>query len=474
MATNGSGSGPAAVYVRISEDRGDEHLGVDRQERECRKLAAQLGWKVGEVYRDNDLSAFKAVRRPNYERLIADIEAGRWQRLLLVHSDRLYRRTAELERLIPILEGVEIRTVRAGDVDLSTATGRMTAKIVGATNQHESERTGERIRAKMAELVNNGAWKGGPRPFGWTGDGVTEVPAEVALLREARDRVFQGDSLRSICMDWQERGIRSARGREIQPTTLRKMLTSNRLVGRYAHRNGTLIGKGQWAAIMSEEDWAHLRVILLDTSRNTRGRREARTYLLTGGLLVCGLCGSRMFGRPAFGGRPTPYYGCKKATGYPGCGQVHARMPWVDELVERSVVERLSSTEFAKRRKRMLTNAPDLAEAVAELTAVQDRITELAATYGEGAITKGEWLTAKRRLEPRIEAAQRTLDSAQNDLGLAAATLDAAELVSDWAELAIARRRAVIRLLVERVEVHPHRGPVRHADPDRVKIVWRL
>ncbi len=67
----------AAVYVRISQDRGGAGLGVDRQENECRALAERLGWRVIEVFGDNDLSAFSGRRRPAYERMLHDIEAGR-------------------------------------------------------------------------------------------------------------------------------------------------------------------------------------------------------------------------------------------------------------------------------------------------------------------------------------------------------------------------------------------------------------
>ena len=54
----------AAIYVRISQDRGGAGLGVERQEHECRALAQRLGWTVVDVYCDNDLSAFSGRRRP--------------------------------------------------------------------------------------------------------------------------------------------------------------------------------------------------------------------------------------------------------------------------------------------------------------------------------------------------------------------------------------------------------------------------
>src|SRR5436309_12465941 len=116
---------PAAIYTRISSDPDDLKLGVQRQEDDCRELATRQGWQVSRVYTDNDLSAAKkGVRRPEYERLLKDIEAGTVWRLIIDKPDRLYRRNVELEHLIDVVEGaghpVEIAVVKQAGIDLST------------------------------------------------------------------------------------------------------------------------------------------------------------------------------------------------------------------------------------------------------------------------------------------------------------------------------------------------------------------
>src|SRR5688572_22951930 len=65
----------AAVYTRISDDSLGTGLGVARQEADCRALAERLGWQVAEVYSDNDQSAFNGTSRPQYLRMLADLEA---------------------------------------------------------------------------------------------------------------------------------------------------------------------------------------------------------------------------------------------------------------------------------------------------------------------------------------------------------------------------------------------------------------
>ncbi len=66
----------AAIYARISADVEGTGLGVTRQLEDCRKLAADRGWAVGDEYVDNDVSAFSGKRRRDYERMLADLASG--------------------------------------------------------------------------------------------------------------------------------------------------------------------------------------------------------------------------------------------------------------------------------------------------------------------------------------------------------------------------------------------------------------
>src|ERR1700739_1529414 len=149
----------AAIYVRISQDREGAGLGVQRQEADCRKLAKQLRWKVSGVYVDNDISAYSGKRRPRYEDLLADIEAGAVTGVLAWHPDRLHRSPLELEHYINISErhGVTTHSVTAGRWDLSTASGRYNARNIGNSARYESEHKGERIRAARVQQAKHGA-----------------------------------------------------------------------------------------------------------------------------------------------------------------------------------------------------------------------------------------------------------------------------------------------------------------------------
>lgn len=86
------------MYARISSDQDGTALGVNRQLEDCRRLAGDLGWPVGEEYVDNDVSAFSGKRRPGYEQMLADIADGSRDAVIVYHADRLTRRPIELEQ----------------------------------------------------------------------------------------------------------------------------------------------------------------------------------------------------------------------------------------------------------------------------------------------------------------------------------------------------------------------------------------
>src|SRR5262245_33063122 len=140
----------AAIYTRISNDHASDRLGVSRQEQDCRLLCQQRGWEVVSVFEDDDRSAFAGRPRPGYLKMLERLELSDVRAIVAWHPDRLHRSPLELEDFIDLIErtGATVATVQGGDYDLSMASGRMTARVVGAVARHESEHKSERLRRK--------------------------------------------------------------------------------------------------------------------------------------------------------------------------------------------------------------------------------------------------------------------------------------------------------------------------------------
>jgi site-specific DNA recombinase len=92
----------AAISCRISEDKVGAGLGVARQREDCEALTAKRGWDLVGLYVDNDVSAYSGKKRPEYRRLLDDMEAGKVDAVVAWHTDRLHRSPRELEEFIDI------------------------------------------------------------------------------------------------------------------------------------------------------------------------------------------------------------------------------------------------------------------------------------------------------------------------------------------------------------------------------------
>jgi len=222
----------AAIYARISSDPEGDRLGVTRQTEDCQALAERKGWPVGEVYIDDDRSAYSGKPRPEYRRLLDDVASRRVDALLVYNLDRLHRQPRELEAFFDVVDraGLSALATVEGDINLGSHDGRFHARIMGAVARKSSDDLSRRIKRKNEERAKAGLPTGGGfRPFGYRPDRVTVDPGEAALVREASSRVLAGDAVRSIAADWNERALTTPAGRPWTIQSLRRVLVAPRL-----------------------------------------------------------------------------------------------------------------------------------------------------------------------------------------------------------------------------------------------------
>jgi site-specific DNA recombinase len=453
----------AAIYCRISRDRHGDLLGVDRQERACRELVERRGWSVAGVYVDDDVSAYSGRRRPQYEAMLDDVKNGSADVIVALHVDRLHRRPVELEHFIDVVEttGCQVETVNAGKLDLSTRSGRTTARLLGAVARDESEAKSERLRAKHAELVERGRWKGGPRPYGdrATGGGELEVDeAEAAIIREAARRVEAGDSLHAVVQDLNARGVATAQGAAWRPQTLKRILTAWTVAGRREHK-GQDAGPAVWAPILDRETHRKLRALVLDPSRS---RVQPARVALLASLTRCGRCGTKLVTQRRQTGKRV--YVCPGWLD--GCGRLSIQADPLEELVVEAVLQAVDGPRLAEVAAEAETGVDD------EAVSARARMAELAEMWAAGEITRDEWSVARKRLEAVVEASERRTARSTRRSVLAPYAASGG-LREAWPALtSLDLRRSIISAAVERVTVNPtdKRGP--HFDPERVDVVW--
>jgi site-specific DNA recombinase len=147
------------TYARISDDAEQLGLGVSRQQDDTRKLVELRGWTLADTYLDNDVSAYQPkVIRPDFERMLADLEMGVVQGIAVYDLDRLARQPADLERIISIYDRKPLvfATVQ-GDIDLSTPDGRTMARVMVAFANKASMDTARRVAARSSKRPRTGS-----------------------------------------------------------------------------------------------------------------------------------------------------------------------------------------------------------------------------------------------------------------------------------------------------------------------------
>ena len=410
-----STSARAAIYARISRDQQGQGLGVDRQEQLCRTLAESLGLEVGEVYTDNDISAYSGRRRPAYEKMLDDIQAGRIGAVLCYHSDRLMRRTRELERYIDICRprGVVTHQVTAGLLDLSSATGLAVAKTVAAWSQHESDHKGERIAAQKAQAAAAGKFLGGRIPWGWhrTAAGIEVEPVAGKHILDGTLAIIAGKSLIGVTRAWAASGAVSLSGKAMNTTQVRRVLLRPRNAGLMTF-HGEVVADS-WPAILPLETFRQCEAIL--TSPDRPQQSEAKFKYLLSGIVKC-FCGRYMTGFGAEGYRRS--YRCKihQEGGKYVAGHANRAMAPLDDYVLRMAAAWLDREDF---KAAIIADAQTLAdkEAPAESSDIAELVSRknsLARMFAQGLIGESQLIEGSREIEQKLNAMK---DAAAANMG---------------------------------------------------------
>ena len=476
----------AAVYLRISADRTGEQLGVARQREDCEKLCADKGWRPVE-YLDNDVSASSGKKRPAYERMVTDIRDGKIGAVVAWDLDRLHRRPIELESFMALADDqhLALATV-SGDVDLSTAQGRLIARLKGSVAAHESEH--KVARQKRAAIQK--AKQGRPQWRYATGyvDGKPD-PKYARLLTKVYRLILSGGSLKDGCKILNdEHAYRQTVRRPVDPITgekgfvveerpwtepqLSAFLRKPRNCALRSHTDTatgvtTIVGNGTWEPLVDEDLWRSVQDVLVH-----RSGRPYRKHLLSGGVLGCGKCGHHLGAQHT--GKGAVQYACKKCHGIGIAGE-HVE-PWVLALIG----ERLARSDAADLLHAQQHDTADAELIREQVRTLNERLAGLGRDHGNGLLSALQVKEASDVINAQlaeIENARRDRDMVHKFDGI---RLGTPEAIDDVRGLTPDRLRAVIAVIAETTVQRAdkaagiRKGQLgRTFEEERMKVVWR-
>ena len=289
-----------AVYCRVSSDeRLDQSFNSIDSQKEAGhafiKSQSHEGWiAVADDYDDGGFSGGN-MERPALKRLMADIQMGKVDIVVVYKIDRLTRSLPDFAKLVEVFDrsGVSFVAVTQ-QFNTTTSMGRLTLNILLSFAQFEREVTGERIRDKIAASKAKGMWMGGVPPLGYD---VVERKLivnerEAALVRDIFRRYGEHGSAARLVREldieghttkaWVTQTGRQRPGRTIDQQYLFTMLRNRIYLGEISH-NGQWYS-GQHEAIVAPGLWdgAHA---FIDRRKQAPREHAAKHPALLAGLL---------------------------------------------------------------------------------------------------------------------------------------------------------------------------------------------
>ena len=140
------------------------------------------------------------MERPGLKALLADVEAGVIDVIVVYKGDRLTRSLADFAKIIERLDAKNASFVLVTQAfNTTTSMGRLTLNVLLSFAQFEREVTGKRIRDKIAASKKKGLWMGGPVPYEVVDRKLIPVPEEAERVRTIMRRYIASRSAMVAC-----------------------------------------------------------------------------------------------------------------------------------------------------------------------------------------------------------------------------------------------------------------------------------
>jgi site-specific DNA recombinase len=281
----------SAIYTRKSSEEGLDQAfnSLDAQRDACSAYIASQrseGWvQLANRYDDGGVSG-GTLDRPALQRLLADIEDGLVDVVVVYKIDRLSRALMDFAKLVEIFERSNVTFVSVTQAfNTTTSMGRLTLNILLSFAQFEREVIGERIRDKIAASRKRGMWMGGVVPLGYRVlDRMLVIEEkEAAVVRMIFERFLELGSTALLAKSVAAAGIRGRRGKPLNKGSLYKLLANRTYIGEVSHKGANYPGQHQ--PIIGRKIWDKVRSIPQQSPRVRAGRTRAATPALLKGLL---------------------------------------------------------------------------------------------------------------------------------------------------------------------------------------------
>lgn len=301
-----------AIYTRksVAEGLEQEFNSLDAQRESAEAYIAsqkQEGWSCLDQHYDDGGFSGGNLERPAMRQLLADVEAGKIDVVVVYKVDRLSRSLLDFARIMEVLDkhGVSFVSVTQ-QFNTTSSMGRLTLNILLSFAQFEREIISERTRDKMGAARKKGKWVGG-RPFlGYDiapeGRALVVNETEAERVRGIFGLYLDHQSIKNTAEELNNRGWTLKQwttqkgklhgGGRFTKSSLHGLLTNVAYIGKVNYQGH--VADAEFPAIVSKEVFEAAQKCLMENSRTSGARVRNRYSALLRGILRCGHCDRSM------------------------------------------------------------------------------------------------------------------------------------------------------------------------------------
>jgi site-specific DNA recombinase len=492
-STNGNGPERVALYLRVSSEEQRDAGTIQTQREFLNNYVDLYGQTIVDAYADEGVSGTVPLHeRPEGRRLLEDAKARRFDAVLVYRLDRVGRKLLVVADAHDRLEeaGVSLKSATE-PLDTSTPAGRMYFQMLASFAEFERETIRQRTSDGLQRAFRNGKHLG-VLPFGYDIDEAGNfviVPDEAEIVRQIIANIAEGTTLYAEAQRLNDEGIPSPghryrgkprkHGASWLHSTLARIVRQSAYAG--THRVRTKHGEVERPVPAIVDPALQQRAIArLAENKQYSGGKRVRNYLLRG-LIVCGRCGVNYVGFPAKTGHYRYHkYACtrwkkryERRAMELNCPRVSGN--WLEGIVWADVKRFLSDPGAILERVREQRGSDDerlqlearhanLSKRLAAKSAEKDRYVR---AFAQGHISEEELAEYVTDLKTKIDTLKLLIASVESDLAAREHDRLTAESAEAWlltlrervseveadTDEAFAKRRELVRLLVERIDV---------------------
>lgn len=309
-----------AIYTRKSTEHNLdlEFNSLHAQREACEAyIKSQLheGWQLVPDHYDDGAFSGASLDRPDLQRLLADIAAGRVDNVVVYKVDRLTRSLTDFAKLVELFDkhGVSFVSVTQS-FNTTTSMGRLTLNVLLSFAQFEREVIGERVRDKIAASKKKGLFMGGNIPLGYINRDkkLVIVPEEAEQVRWLFRRYLELGSIGRLLEEMNRQNIctkvlilasgKKRGGVPYGPGALAYLLKNRCYVGEILHKGQ--IYAADHRPIIDRSTFDSVQAALATNAVMRKTQAKASPFLLSGFLF------------DSAGNRMTPSHSRKKGVRY--------------------------------------------------------------------------------------------------------------------------------------------------------------